>query len=130
MQHFAARRCDPRAVLRTSKIRLSPSLGLANGTAQINRGYESQSPLTFRLPRSLRILNTSDKAAGPSLRSGRETGLVKGASVIWADSCSLSLQRRAGIYWEDGTPGRAFLVKKANSREAAIKLKEIAEWCA
>ena len=40
----------------------------------------------------------------------------------------MSLQRRAGIYWEEGRPTRALLVKKANSKAAAVKLKEIADW--
>lgn len=57
-----------------------------------------------------------------------ESGLVKGADVIWKDSGLLKLRRRAHIVWKEGGPHSALLVKKPDNKEARAALQDISKW--
>lgn len=57
-----------------------------------------------------------------------ESGLVRNAQVKFSDSAALRLRRRALVYWEEGLPQKALIVKKPNVPTATLKLKEMGHW--
>lgn len=57
-----------------------------------------------------------------------ESGVVKGADVVWKDSGLLKMRRRAHIVWKEGGPHTALIVKKPDNKEAKAALKDISKW--